>query len=118
MNPILPFPLQGFDAYCSDLHKLSLDPGYVMYTNRHANNDQPAARLIAPDQLEVALVYINTPSDETFMRLVQLGILLDTEWDRRTGNWAIISFEGWEVLHKAFCRLNGRAEKSMMELIG
>lgn len=118
MNHALQFPLQNFDAYCSDLHKLKLNPGYVMYTNRHAKNDQPAARLIPPDHLRAALAHIDAPSDETFMQLVRLGALLDNEWDRRTESWAIVSFEGWEVLHKAFCRLNGRVEKSMLELIG
>jgi len=118
MNHDLPFPLKNFDAYCRDLDKLRLNPGYVMFTNRHANNQQPAARLIAPEQLEAALAYINAPSDATFMEAVQLGVLLDTEWDRRTDQWVIVSFDGWEVLHRAFCRLNGRAEATMMALIG
>ncbi len=118
MNHVLQFPLQNFATYCNDLHKLNLDPGYVMYTNRHAGKDQPAARLISPNHLEAALAHIDAPSDETFMQLVRLGALLDTEWDRRTDNWALISFEGWDVLHNAFCRLNLRVEKSMLELIG
>jgi len=118
MNHVLPFPLENFDGYCRDLYTLRLNPGYVMYTNRHANNNQPAARLIPADQLEAATAYIDAPSDETFMRLVQLGALLDTEWDRKTSHWVIVSFEGWEVLHKAFSRLNVRAERSMMELVG
>ncbi|MBD9357441.1 hypothetical protein [Methylomonas albis] len=118
MSHVLQFPLQDFDAYCTDLHKLNLNPGYLMYTNQHAGNNQPAARLIPPSQLEAALAHINAPSDETFKHLVQLGALLDTEWDRKTDNWVIVSFEGWEVLHKAFCRLNLRVEKTMMELIG
>ncbi|WP_020482675.1 MULTISPECIES: hypothetical protein [unclassified Methylomonas] len=118
MSQMLQFPLQNFDAYCQDLHKLQLNPGYIMYANRHAGNDQPAARLIPPNQLEAALAHIDAPSDDTFKQLVRLGVLLDTEWDRSTENWVIVSFEGWEVLHKAFCRLNMRVEKSMMELIG
>ncbi|OAI05418.1 hypothetical protein [Methylomonas methanica] len=118
MSHVLQFPLQNFDAYCNDLHKLNLNPGYLLYTNRHAGNDQPVARLIPPDQLEVALAHIDAPSDETFKQLVRVGALLDTEWDRKTENWVIVSFEGWEVLHKAFSRLNQRVEKSMMELIG
>jgi hypothetical protein len=118
MSNMLQFPLQNFDAYCKDLHKLQLNPGYLMYTNRHAGNNEPAARLIPPNQLDAALAHIEAPCDETFMRLVALGVLLDTEWDRKTDNWVILSFDGWEVLHKGFSRLNQRVEKTMKELMG
>lgn len=73
---MLQFPLQNFDAYCQDLHKLKLDPGYLMYANRHAGNDQPAARLIPPNQLEAALAHIDAPSDDTFKRLVRQGVVV------------------------------------------
>jgi len=46
-----------------------------MYTSRHASNDKPAARLISADQLDAVRA---APSDETFMRLVEMGALLDT----------------------------------------
>ena len=118
MPQLLPFPIQNFEGYCNGLRRMGIDPGYVMYTSRHASNGQPAARLISVDQLEAAQAYLASPSDETFVRLVELGVLLDTEWDRRTNQWEIISFEGWEVLHKAFSHLYARSGQALMELTG
>ena len=118
MPHLLPFQIQNFEGYCNGLHRMGIDPGYVMYTSHHASNDQPAARLISADQLDAVYEYRASPSDETFMRLVEMGALLDTEWDRKTKRWEIISFEGWEVLHKAFSRLHLHSGQALMELTG
>jgi hypothetical protein len=118
MPHLLPFQIQNFEAYGHGLHRMGIDPGYVMYTSHHASNDRPAARLITEDQLDAVQAYRAAPSDETFMRLVEMGALLDTEWDRRTSRWEIISFEDWEVLHKAFSRLYANSGQALMELTG
>ena len=118
MPSVLPFPINNFDAYCNGLKRVGIDPGYVMYTNHHASNGRPAARLISSEQLDAAQAYINTPTDELFVRLVKLGALFDTEWDRKTSRWELIAFEGWEVLHKAFSHLYVKSNQTMMELTG
>ena len=118
MSQQFPFQLHNFEGYCNGLHRVGIDPGFIMYTNHHASNDQPVARLLSAGQLEAAKDYIASPSDETFKRLVEIGVLLDTEWDRGTEQWEIIAFEGWEVLHTAFNRLHAKSRKTMTELIG
>lgn len=118
MSTYLPFQLQNFAGYCDSLKRVGIDPGYVMYTNHHASNSKPAARLISAEKVELAKTYINSPSDETFMRLVEAGALFDTEWDRNTKQWEIIAFEGWEILHKAFSHLHAKASQSLTELTG
>lgn len=118
MTHFFPFPLQNFEGYCNGLHRVGIEPGYVMYTNHHASNGKPAARLISAEQLEAAQAYIANPVDETFMKLVAIGALFDTEWDRNTARWEIISFEGWEVLHMAFCHLHVKSGRTLMELTG
>lgn len=118
MPRIYPFPLQNFEGYCNGLHRVGIDPGYVMYTNQHASNGKPATRLISAEQLAAAQSYIANPGDEAFKRLVEIGALFDTEWDRRTERWEIISFEGWEVLHAAFSHLHVKAGQTLMELTG
>lgn len=118
MPHLLPFQIQNFEGYYNGLQRMGVDPGYVLYTNCHASNEQPAARLISVDQLDAVQAYMVSPSDETFKRLVELGALLDTEWDRRTTQWEIISFAGWEVLHKAFSRLYINSEHALVELTG
>ncbi|MFI3184589.1 MAG: hypothetical protein QX198_01245 [Methylococcaceae bacterium] len=118
MSHLLPFQIENFEGYCHGLHRMGIDPGYVLYTSHHASNNQPAARLISAVQLDAVQAYRATPSDETFMRLVEMGALLDTEWDRNTTRWEIISFEGWEALHKAFSRLHLHAGQALLELTG
>ena len=118
MPHLLPFQLQNFEGYCNGLHRVGIDPGYVLYTNHHASNNHPAARLVSAEQLDAVRAYITSPSDDRFMRLVRLGVLLDTEWDRGTEHWEIISFEGWEVLHMAFNRLHAKSGQLLMELTG
>ncbi len=118
MSTYLPFQLQNFETYCETLDRVGINPGYVMYTNHHASDNKPAARLISGNHIDAAKAYIDTPSDENFSRLVEAGALFDTEWDRRTKQWEIISFEGWEVLHKAFSHLHAKASKSLTELTG
>lgn len=118
MSSIPPFPIENFVGYCNNLKRVGIDPGYVLYTNQHASNDKPAARLISSEQLEAARTYLDAPSDEAFMYLVRLGGLFDTEWDRNTSHWQIISFEGWEVLHKAFNHLHAKSGQALMELTG
>ncbi|MBS4051128.1 MAG: hypothetical protein KGZ69_07990 [Methylomonas sp.] len=118
MSSIPPFPIENFEGYCDNLKRVGIDPGYVMYTNQHAGNDKPAARLISREQLAAAQAYIAAPSDDTFAHLVKLGALLDTEWDRNTRRWEIISFEGWEVLHKAFNHLHTKSGQVLKELTG
>lgn len=118
MSSLSPFQIENFEAYCNSLKRVDIDPGYVMYTNHHASNDRPAARVISVHQLEAAKAYLENPSDETFIRLVKLGALFDTEWDRRTAHWNIIAFEGWEVLHRAFTHLYANSGHAMQELTG
>ena len=118
MSTYLPFQLQNFEGYCDSLKRVGIDAGYVMYTNHHASNNKPAARLISAGHVDAAKAYIHEPSDENFRRLVAAGALFDTEWDRQTKHWAIISFEGWEVLHKALSLLHAKASDSLTELTG
>jgi hypothetical protein len=118
MSHNLPFQLQNFDAYLNELQRVGIEPGYVMYTNHHASNGQAATRLVSSDQIEAAETYINSPSDQTFIRLVALGVLFDTEWDRNTQHWELISFHGWEKLHNAFSHLLAKADKTLIELVG
>lgn len=118
MPSLLPFQIENFESHCHGLKRVGIDPGFVMYTNHHASNGRPAARLISNDQLEAAQAYIDSPSDESFIRLVKLGALFDNEWDRKTGRWALIAFEGWEVLHKAFSHLHARSGQALQELTG
>ncbi|MDD2738260.1 MAG: hypothetical protein PHR94_04955 [Methylomonas lenta] len=118
MTSLSPFQIENFEGYCNSLKRVDIDPGYVMYTNHHASNDRPAARAISAHQLEAAKAYLENPSDETFIRLVKLGALFDTEWDRRTVRWNIIAFEGWEVLHRAFAHLYAKSGHAMEELTG
>lgn len=118
MKNILPFQIKNFSEYYFDLHRVGINPGYVMYTNRHASNDQPAARLVPAEHLNAARTHVIAPTPETGIQLVRLGVLLDTEWDIQTQRWDIISFHGWETLHKAFSHLHAKAEKSLIELTG
>ncbi|MGR8931438.1 MAG: hypothetical protein ACU836_12420 [Gammaproteobacteria bacterium] len=114
----LAFPLRNFENQCANLKRVGIDPGYVMYTNHHAGNNRPAARLLSSEHLDAAIAYIDAPSDENFMALVKAGVLFDTEWDHLTKHWKIVSFEGWEVLHKAFSHLHFKATQAMTELTG
>ncbi|ATG91447.1 hypothetical protein [Methylomonas koyamae] len=118
MGLTLPFPFYGFADYCNELKALGVDPGYVMYTDRHANNGQPSARLVPAEHLPAALAYIEAPSDATFIDLVQAGVLVDTEWERHTTGWLVVSFTGWEVLHKAFSRLNAKLDHAVLDMAG
>lgn len=118
MSSIAPFHIENFEGYCNSLKNVGIDPGYVMYTNQHASNGRPAARLISAYQLEAAQIYIAAPSDDSFIRLVKLGALFDNEWDRNTRHWEIIAFEGWEVLHKAFTHLHAKSGQALTELTG
>ncbi len=118
MSTYLPFQIQHFDGYCESLKRVGINPGYVLYTNHHASDNKPAARLISGEHVEMAKTYIHEPSDENFRKLVEVGVLYDTEWDRRTNHWDVISFEGWEVLHKAFSHLHARSSHSLTELTG
>ena len=113
-----PFQIENFEAYCNSLKRVGIDPGYVMYTNHHASNDRPAARIISGQQLEAAQAYIDYPSDETFTRLVKLGALFDNEWDRDTRHWEIIAFEGWDVIHRAFNHLYAKSGHALQDLTG
>ena len=112
------FPIDNFTWYCAGLRRVGLDPGFVMYTNQHASNHHPAARLLPREHLQAAQAYAATPSDDGFRLLVRTGVLLDTEWDRRTEHWEIISFEGWEILHTAFNHLHAQAKQTLLELTG
>ncbi|TAN68957.1 MAG: hypothetical protein EPN17_08305 [Methylobacter sp.] len=114
----LSFQIKNFESYVNGLQRMGIDQGYVLYTNCHASNDKPVARLISADQLDAVQAYIASPSDEAFIRLVKLGALLDTDWDRRTSQWQVISFEGWEALHNAFSRLYTKSEQALVELTG
>lgn len=118
MSSYIPFQLHNFEAHCDSLKRVGINPGYVMYTNHHASDNKPAARQISANHLLDAIAYINDPSDDNFRRLVQSGVLFDTEWDHNTKHWQIIDFEGWEVLHKAFSHLQVKASKSLMEITG
>jgi len=118
MSHQIPFPLENFESYCQGLHRVGVDPGFVMYTNHHAGNHQPAARFLDTNHFKVAKNYINHPDDESFKQLVAAGVLLDTEWDRNTEHWLLIAFEGWEVLHAAFSRIYVKSGKTLQELTG
>lgn len=118
MTLLSPFPIEDFEAYCNSLKRVDVDLGYIMYTNHHASNGHPVARIISVHQLEAAQAYIDSPSDQTFIRLVKLGALLDTEWDRNTQHWILIAFEGWEVLHRAFSHLHNKSGQALQELTG
>ncbi len=113
-----PFQFQNFDGYCHALRRVGVDLGYVLFTNHHASNNKPAARFMAESHEELARAYISNPSDENFRKLVEVGALFDTEWDRNTKQWQLIAFEGWEVLHKAFNHLHVKASQSLTELTG
>jgi hypothetical protein len=118
MSHLLPFQIENFSAYYYALQRVGIDPGFIMYTNHHASDDLPAARLMATNQIGAAQNYITSPTDESFRRLVELGVLLDTEWDRETQHWEIISFQGWEALHQAFSRLHAKSQQSLKDLTG
>ncbi|MGY6275436.1 hypothetical protein [Methylomonas sp. MgM2] len=118
MSAYLPFQLQNFANYCDSLRRVGIDPGFVLFTNHHASDNKPAARPIFGDHIDLAKSYIQTPSDEGFRKLVSAGVLYDTQWDRQTKYWEIISFEGWETLHKAFSHLHAKASQSLTELTG
>jgi len=118
MSQFLPFPIQNFEAHCEGLRRVGIDPGYVMYTNHHASHHLPVARLLTSSQLAVAQAYIASPSDESFRHLVEIGALFDTEWDRATSEWQIISFAGWEALHSAFSHLYAKSRHDLMEITG
>ena len=112
------FPIENFAGYCAGLRRVGLDLGFVMYTNQHASNHYPAARLLPREHLQAAQAYAASPSDDGFRYLVNTGVLLDTEWDRRTERWQVISFEGWEVLHTAFSHLHTKSKQALLELTG
>jgi hypothetical protein len=112
------FPIENFNAYCAGLRRVGLDTGFVMYTNQHAANHLPAARLLTREHLQAAQNYLAAPSDEGFTYLVRTGVLLDTVWDRRTEHWQIIAFEGWEALHTAFNHLHAKSKQALLELTG
>jgi hypothetical protein len=118
MTHLLPFPIQHFESYCNGLQRVGIDPGYVLYTNNHAGSQRPEARLLSGNLLDIAQAYIASPSDDSFRKLVAAGVLLDTEWDRSTSHWEIISFEGWEALHNAFHRLHTKSRQILTELGG
>lgn len=118
MSTYIPFQLQNFEGYCESLKRVGINPGYVLYTNHHASDNKPAARLISGKHVDMTKTYLHDPSDENFSKLVEAGVLFDTEWDRRTNHWEIISFEGWEVLHKAFSHLHAKSSRSLTELTG
>jgi hypothetical protein len=114
----IPFPIENFAGYCTGLRRVGLDLGFIMYTNQHASNHHPAARLLPRVHLQAAQSYADSPSDEGFKYLVTTGVLLDTEWDRRTEHWQVISYEGWEVLHTAFNHLHTKYKQALLELTG
>lgn len=118
MSHPFPFPLPNFGAYCSSLQRVGVDPGFVMYTNEHAGSRQPAARLLPGAFADLARSYIDAPSDAGFQRLVEAGVLLDTEWERVTAHWEIIAFTGWEVLHASFNRLYGKSRLALVQMGG
>ena len=118
MHHQIPFQLENFEVHCSNLHRVGIDSGFVLYTNHHASNNKPVARLLTAADLVAAKTYLANPSDEAFMHLVARGVLLDTEWDRQTEHWQIISFEGWEVLHTAFNRLHVKSGQALQNLTG
>ncbi|MGD0962013.1 MAG: hypothetical protein ABSB19_19565 [Methylomonas sp.] len=118
MKHHIPFPLENFENYCKGLHRVGVEPGFVMYTNSHAGNHLPAARILPAIHMEAARAYIDNPTDAAFKKLVAAGVLLDTEWDRNSENWRLIAFEGWEVLHMAFSRLHVKAADILQDLTG
>jgi hypothetical protein len=118
MTHALPFPIQNFEAYNKTLIRVGIDPGFVLYTNHHAGNHQAAARFFNEEQLPAVQRHLTEQSDETFKHLVEIGVLLDNEWDRTTPSWQIISFAGWEVLHTAFSRLHSKCRNALQELTG
>ena len=118
MSTLPLFPIAHFETYCDSLARVGIDPGYVLYTNQHASNNRPAARMLSASQVSAARQHINSPSDESFVKLVQAGVLFDNEWDRNTRHWELIAFEGWEVLHKAFSHLQFRAGNALTDLTG
>lgn len=118
MSTNLPFQLQNFEGYCDSLRRVGIAPGYVMYTNHHASNNKPAARLVPENHKDAVKAYIHESSDENFRRLVKASVLFDTEWDRQTKHWEIITFEGWEVLHKAFSHLHAKVSRTLTGLTG
>ncbi|QWF71465.1 hypothetical protein KEF85_03005 [Methylomonas paludis] len=118
MSRQIPFQLENFSGHCDTLLRVGIDPGLVLYTNQHASNGKPAARLLADADRDIVQAYLNAPSDEVFKRLVAQGVFLDTEWDRNTSNWQIIDFAGWEVLHDAFSRLHAKSDKALQTLTG
>ena len=118
MSQNLSFHLKHFDAYCDELQRVGVEPGYVLYTNHHASHGQPAARLVTAEQLSTVEAYITAPTAEAFIQLVALGVMFDTEWDRNTQHWQLISFHGWEKLHTAFSHLLAKVDKTLIELGG
>jgi hypothetical protein len=114
----LEFPLQNFENYCNELQRVGIEYGYVLYTNHHASNGRPATRLVPADQFDAVQNYLTSSSDETFTILVKMGVLFDTEWDRNTRHWVIISFDGWEKLHHAFERLLNKADEKLLTMTG
>ena len=118
MSHQIPFKLNNFETYCQTLDRVGVDPGFLLYTNSHASNHKPVARLLHVEQLSAAETYIANASDEHFKRLVALGVFIDTEWERDTEHWSIISFSGWEVLHTAFNRLHVKSSEHLQQLTG
>lgn len=118
MTHLIPFPLEHFENYCNTLQRVGVDCGYILYTNHHASNHQPASRMFMAEQMDAVQAYLDTPSDQTFRHLVEIGVFLDTEWDRETKIWQTISFQGWEILHDAFSRLYAKSGESLQELTG
>lgn len=118
MSSLPPFPIDHFETYCDSLVRVGIDAGYVLYTNQHASNKKPAARLVSSRLLKAVREHIDSPSDESFVHLVKAGVLFDNEWDRNTRDWELIAFEGWEVLHKAFVHLHLKAGNALTDLTG
>lgn len=118
MSHALKFPIQNFDYYCDELQRLGIEPGFVLYTNHHASNGLAETRFVSANQLDAVETYLASPSDQTFIPLVKMGVLLDNEWDRNTRHWALISFNGWEKLHHAFERLLNKADQGLINLSG
>jgi len=118
MSSQAPFPIEQFKNYCDSLARVGIDPGYVLYTNQHASNNRPAARMVSSAQLAAVRRHLNSPGDESFVELVKAGVLFDNEWDRNTCHWELIAFEGWEVLHKAFLHLHVKAGNALTDLTG
>lgn len=115
---LAPFHIENFKGYCDGLNRVGIDQGFVLYTNHHASNNRPSARLLASKQLALAEAHIASPSEATFKRLVATGVLQDTEWDFETNSWQIIAFAGWETLHNAFAHLHHKSAEALEELVG